>query len=320
MNLAAVLDEEGVDFSHVVKATVHPHPRKDGRLGAGRNCSRSREPGADDLARRRHAGSAGKSGPWIVPTIAAAFAPGQVDRATPESTRDLATARGWDGCSSEDCRWSPEPTGEALAVPKIADRLVITPKTADHHEQHIFAKIGVSTRGAAALFAVEHGAWSASPRGQPPAKPGSTRQSSAAPPFGRTVTAQALGRATPSSPTAVLDSLVAARACQAPPTWPRNNWVAINDSRDTPSAPDKQLPDPAGRAGNRRHHGERNDEPGSVRCDTGPAPIHQHPRPNIDLVERRQNRSLIDGNWRHAAPSSAAGRVHPANGRTDCRK
>jgi DNA-binding CsgD family transcriptional regulator len=35
--------------------------------------------------------------------------------------------------------------------------LVITPKTADHHVQHIYTKIGVSTRGAAALFAIERG-------------------------------------------------------------------------------------------------------------------------------------------------------------------
>ncbi|MCD2192012.1 LuxR C-terminal-related transcriptional regulator [Actinomycetospora endophytica] len=39
----------------------------------------------------------------------------------------------------------------------VAERLVISPKTADHHIQHIYAKIGVSTRGAAALFATENG-------------------------------------------------------------------------------------------------------------------------------------------------------------------
>ena len=44
-----------------------------------------------------------------------------------------------------------------LSTRKIADQLVITPKTADHHVQHIYTKIGVSTRGAAALFAIEHG-------------------------------------------------------------------------------------------------------------------------------------------------------------------
>jgi HD-GYP domain-containing protein (c-di-GMP phosphodiesterase class II) len=44
-----------------------------------------------------------------------------------------------------------------LTTREIADRLVISTKTADHHVQHIYGKIGVSTRGAAALFAIEHG-------------------------------------------------------------------------------------------------------------------------------------------------------------------
>lgn len=38
----------------------------------------------------------------------------------------------------------------------IAATLVISPKTADHHIQHIYNKIGVSTRASAALFAMEH--------------------------------------------------------------------------------------------------------------------------------------------------------------------
>jgi HD-GYP domain-containing protein (c-di-GMP phosphodiesterase class II) len=44
-----------------------------------------------------------------------------------------------------------------LTTKQVADELVISPKTADHHVQHIYAKLGVSTRGAAALFAIEHG-------------------------------------------------------------------------------------------------------------------------------------------------------------------
>jgi HD-GYP domain-containing protein (c-di-GMP phosphodiesterase class II)/DNA-binding CsgD family transcriptional regulator len=43
-----------------------------------------------------------------------------------------------------------------LTTREIADRLVISPKTADHHIQHIYGKIGVSTRAAAALWAMEH--------------------------------------------------------------------------------------------------------------------------------------------------------------------
>lgn len=39
----------------------------------------------------------------------------------------------------------------------IADALVISPRTAEHHVQHIYAKIRVSTRAGAAMFAMEHG-------------------------------------------------------------------------------------------------------------------------------------------------------------------
>jgi DNA-binding CsgD family transcriptional regulator len=44
-----------------------------------------------------------------------------------------------------------------LTTREVAEQLVISAKTADHHVQHIYAKIGASTRGAAALFAIEHG-------------------------------------------------------------------------------------------------------------------------------------------------------------------
>lgn len=40
---------------------------------------------------------------------------------------------------------------------QIASELVISPRTAEHHVQHIYAKIGASTRAAAAVFAMEHG-------------------------------------------------------------------------------------------------------------------------------------------------------------------
>lgn len=43
-----------------------------------------------------------------------------------------------------------------LANREIAQRLVVSPRTAEHHVQHIYAKIGVSSRAAAALFAMEH--------------------------------------------------------------------------------------------------------------------------------------------------------------------
>jgi DNA-binding NarL/FixJ family response regulator len=40
---------------------------------------------------------------------------------------------------------------------EIARRLGITPKTVGNHVEHIYAKIGVSSRAAAGLFATEHG-------------------------------------------------------------------------------------------------------------------------------------------------------------------
>ncbi len=48
-----------------------------------------------------------------------------------------------------------------LQTKQIAATLGISPKTADHHIQNAYGKIGVSTRAAAALFAMEHGlvAW-----------------------------------------------------------------------------------------------------------------------------------------------------------------
>jgi DNA-binding NarL/FixJ family response regulator len=40
--------------------------------------------------------------------------------------------------------------------PQIASRLSISRRTAEHHVQHIYTKIGVSSRAAAALFALDH--------------------------------------------------------------------------------------------------------------------------------------------------------------------
>jgi HD-GYP domain-containing protein (c-di-GMP phosphodiesterase class II) len=44
-----------------------------------------------------------------------------------------------------------------LTTKEIADRLVISRKTVANHVEHIYAKIGTSTRTAAALFATQHG-------------------------------------------------------------------------------------------------------------------------------------------------------------------
>ena len=44
-----------------------------------------------------------------------------------------------------------------LSNRQIAAILVISPRTAEHHVQHVYTKIGVSTRAAAAMFAMQHG-------------------------------------------------------------------------------------------------------------------------------------------------------------------
>lgn len=45
---------------------------------------------------------------------------------------------------------------KGLSNKEIAQRLVISRRTAEHHVQHVYAKIDLSTRAAAALFAMEH--------------------------------------------------------------------------------------------------------------------------------------------------------------------
>jgi DNA-binding CsgD family transcriptional regulator len=44
-----------------------------------------------------------------------------------------------------------------LTNKEIAQRLVISPKTVSNHVEHIYAKIGASSRAAAGLFAMQHG-------------------------------------------------------------------------------------------------------------------------------------------------------------------
>ena len=44
-----------------------------------------------------------------------------------------------------------------LSNKKIAERLVITPKTAGNHVEHIYTKIGATNRAEAGLFAMQHG-------------------------------------------------------------------------------------------------------------------------------------------------------------------
>jgi len=60
-----------------------------------------------------------------------------------------------------------------LQTKQVARALGISVKTADRHVQNAYRKIGVSTRAAATLFAMEHGlvAWGELPMAPPPARP-----------------------------------------------------------------------------------------------------------------------------------------------------
>jgi len=46
---------------------------------------------------------------------------------------------------------------DGMSNREIAQRLSVSPRTAEHHVQHIYLKIGGSSRAYAALFAMEHG-------------------------------------------------------------------------------------------------------------------------------------------------------------------
>jgi Bacterial regulatory proteins, luxR family len=63
----------------------------------------------------------------------------------------------------------------------IAQRLVVTPKTAANHIEHIYTKLGISSRAAATLYATQHGLMgafaSAKPLGPLP-QPSSRRRGS----------------------------------------------------------------------------------------------------------------------------------------------
>ena len=44
-----------------------------------------------------------------------------------------------------------------LSNKEIGEQLVISPKTAGNHVEHIYAKIGATNRQRASLFAIKHG-------------------------------------------------------------------------------------------------------------------------------------------------------------------
>ena len=70
--------------------------------------------------------------------------------------RARTTRRTWPGGLSEREVEVLRLVARGRSTREIARELVISPKTADHHVQHIYSKIAVSTRASATLFALEH--------------------------------------------------------------------------------------------------------------------------------------------------------------------
>jgi HD-GYP domain-containing protein (c-di-GMP phosphodiesterase class II)/DNA-binding CsgD family transcriptional regulator len=87
----------------------------------------------------------------------------------PRAIRAVLVAAGHGEPTTPTVRRQPHPGGlsrrevdvlrlaaKGLTTREVAERLDISAKTADHHIQHIYVKIGVSTRAAAALWAMEN--------------------------------------------------------------------------------------------------------------------------------------------------------------------
>lgn len=101
--------------------------------------------------------------PRAAEALAAAAAAGTLD---PDSVRAVVEAAGqrpprtrsaWPAGLTDREVEVLRLVARGLSNRQVAAELVVSPRTAEHHVQHIYAKIGVSTRAGAALFAMEHG-------------------------------------------------------------------------------------------------------------------------------------------------------------------
>jgi len=103
--------------------------------------ARSGEAAADEL---RNATRAGKLDPDSVAAVLTAAGYGSAGLARPA------------GLTSREGQ-TLTLLAHGLATKQIGRTLGVTPKTADHYVQQVYAKIGVSTRAAAAVYAMQHG-------------------------------------------------------------------------------------------------------------------------------------------------------------------
>jgi len=103
--------------------------------------ARSAQAAADELCREAEAG---KLPAEAVRAVLAAA--GQPPRAVPRPA----------GLSERECEVLSL-IARRMATKQAARQLGISPKTCDHHIQHLYRKTGLSTRAGATLFALEHG-------------------------------------------------------------------------------------------------------------------------------------------------------------------
>jgi len=85
----------------------------------------------------------------------------------PQAVRAVCDAAGGGPSTVRPGDWPDQLTDREVQVLRLAATgmsnraigaaLHISPRTAEHHVQHIYAKIGVSTRAGTALYAMEHG-------------------------------------------------------------------------------------------------------------------------------------------------------------------
>jgi HD-GYP domain-containing protein (c-di-GMP phosphodiesterase class II) len=104
---------------------------------------------ADAAAEVRRLAAAGRLDPAAADAVLAAAGHG---RARAPGSRRRRHPGGLTGRQAEVLRLA----ARGLTTRAIAEALHISPKTADHHIQGVYGKIGVSTRAAAALWATQH--------------------------------------------------------------------------------------------------------------------------------------------------------------------
>ena len=125
-----------------------PHPRSRGRL-PGDDPAAAAPRSADVGPAQEELVTASRAGQLDPDAVAAVLE--AAGRRGPSLRRDLRPA----GLSEREVEVL-RLVAEGCSNRELARRLSISPRTADHHVQHIYVKIGVSSRAAAALFALEH--------------------------------------------------------------------------------------------------------------------------------------------------------------------